>query len=273
IPYLETYNPQVKQLLWRMADGLGLDEEVLDKTVNEALVGCNFNREKGWVRLNRKAFLQLLTGLQQRIIRQAVFYLQEDLRDIDYLAVKRAIDFLNNPTSTNRIDLMAGLLVQAEEDDFYIAYWNATLPLDNFPQIDHEMDVRKVRSYPLTNNWEMRLEVVKRPDLKQVRTNRDPFACWLDLEKITFPIIVRGYRAGERFTPMGMAGHSLKVSDYFTNNKVPRRARNQLPILVEREEILWLTHGPPAEGRGVTESTRRALKIFYSQKEITKKPK
>ncbi len=50
---------------------------------------------------------------------------------------------------------------------------------------------------------------------------------------------LRNFRPGDRFRPLGMAGHK-KLKDLFIERKVPRSRRRTLPLLLVGEEILWV---------------------------------
>ncbi len=53
------------------------------------------------------------------------------------------------------------------------------------------------------------------------------------------PITVRAFREGDRMAPLGMEG-SRKLQDIFTDLKLPRSLRTQVPVVVCRGEIIWL---------------------------------
>jgi tRNA(Ile)-lysidine synthase len=44
-------------------------------------------------------------------------------------------------------------------------------------------------------------------------------------------LYVRQWKQGDRFVPSGMSGHK-KLQDFFTDKKIPRHLRNQIPIIV-----------------------------------------
>ena len=46
---------------------------------------------------------------------------------------------------------------------------------------------------------------------------------------------------------MGLNGHSQKLSDFFTNAKLPKRARDRWPLLCAEEKIIWIPGYRPAE--------------------------
>jgi len=53
------------------------------------------------------------------------------------------------------------------------------------------------------------------------------------------PVSVRGWRPGDRFRPLGLAG-SKKLQDFFVDAKIPREARARVPLLVAGNRIAWV---------------------------------
>ena len=83
----------------------------------------------------------------------------------------------------------------------------------------------------------------------------------LDGEALELPLIVRGAVAGERLQPLGLEGHSLKLSDLFINRKLPQRARAGWPLVLSGGQVAWavgLRLGDPFK---VNEFTRRVVHL------------
>jgi tRNA(Ile)-lysidine synthase len=51
---------------------------------------------------------------------------------------------------------------------------------------------------------------------------------------------MRARRPGDRFEPLGMGGRSMKVSDFFINEKLPQRARDAWPLLCSGDTVVWV---------------------------------
>lgn len=49
---------------------------------------------------------------------------------------------------------------------------------------------------------------------------------------------LRTRRAGDRFRPKGMNGHSRKLKDWMIDRKIPRQLRKQIPLLCADGEII-----------------------------------
>jgi tRNA(Ile)-lysidine synthase len=50
---------------------------------------------------------------------------------------------------------------------------------------------------------------------------------------------VRNFRAGDRFIPFGLEG-TQKLKKYFIDHKIPREQRWRIPLVISRDEILWI---------------------------------
>ncbi|NOS68393.1 MAG: tRNA lysidine(34) synthetase TilS, partial [Verrucomicrobia bacterium] len=63
---------------------------------------------------------------------------------------------------------------------------------------------------------------------------------FFDADKIGSWIVLRHWRAGDRFQPIGME-HSVKLQDWFTNRKIPLAERRKLVLATTASgEIFWI---------------------------------
>ena len=80
-----------------------------------------------------------------------------------------------------------------------------------------------------------------------------------DADRVGPRISLRHWRAGDRFQPIGMSG-SVKVQDFLTNQKIPRRRRHVLALGVSSAgEVFWLEGQRISERFKLTENTNRRL--------------
>ena len=61
----------------------------------------------------------------------------------------------------------------------------------------------------------------------------------MDYGRVKFPIVIRNFREGDRFKPMGMEG-TKKLKDFFIDNKIPKSIRRQIPLLLFNDRIAWV---------------------------------
>jgi tRNA(Ile)-lysidine synthase len=87
------------------------------------------------------------------------------------------------------------------------------------------------------------------------QTGREIF----DAEKIGNKIILRHWRAGDRFLPIGLKS-AVKLQDLFTNRKIPRERRRELILATTAVgEIFWVEGLRISENFKLTPQTKRRL--------------
>ena len=83
---------------------------------------------------------------------------------------------------------------------------------------------------------------------------------WFDADRIGPQAVLRHWRAGDRFQPVGM-DHPVKLQDLFTNQKIPREHRHRLVVAATAAGEIWWVEGLRISERfKLTPSTRRRLK-------------
>ncbi len=80
-----------------------------------------------------------------------------------------------------------------------------------------------------------------------------------DMDALDFPMTIRNFRLGDRFTPLGMAG-TQKLKKYFINNKVSKEERARCPILLSRGKIVWIAGHRMDDSAKITPLTKNVLK-------------
>ncbi len=88
----------------------------------------------------------------------------------------------------------------------------------------------------------------------------DPRVASIDREKIRLPLIVRRWKEGDYFCPLGMKSRK-KLSDYFIDNKFSRIRKEETMILESDGDIVWVMGERLDDRFRVTESTKTVLRI------------
>jgi len=84
-------------------------------------------------------------------------------------------------------------------------------------------------------------------------------AC-LDADKISFPMIIRKWKHGDNFYPLGMK-QKKKLSDYFVDNKYSVLEKEHCRILESEGKIVWIINDRIDNRFMITKSTKNVLII------------
>jgi tRNA(Ile)-lysidine synthase len=88
-------------------------------------------------------------------------------------------------------------------------------------------------------------------------------AC-LDLKKLEFPLLVRKWKSGDYFQPLGMTGFK-KISDFLIDEKIPVHQKENTWLLCSGQKVVWVM-GHRIDNRfKISEETRQVLKIEIRQ--------
>jgi tRNA(Ile)-lysidine synthase len=86
----------------------------------------------------------------------------------------------------------------------------------------------------------------------------------IDLEPVSVPLFVRAPEPGDRFEPLGMAGRSMALADFFRGRHVKREERAHTPLVCDQAGIIWVVAHRIADRVKVNEKSRRMLRLRWS---------
>ncbi|HPF52209.1 MAG TPA: tRNA lysidine(34) synthetase TilS [Draconibacterium sp.] len=84
-------------------------------------------------------------------------------------------------------------------------------------------------------------------------------AC-IDAGKVNFPLLIRKWKQGDYFQPIGMQGMK-KVSDFFIDQKIPLHEKEDTWLLCSGKKIVWIMGQRLDERFKITSETKQVLKI------------
>ena len=264
IPTLESYNPRFREVLWRTSRSLAGDYEVLSHVLDGEWKTCVVHENANFIAFDSAALNKRPVGLQRNLIRRAIERIRPEDLDLSYATLERAARFISEEIHRARMDLTGGLHLLREGTLIYIVSGNITLPIERWPQMPHENQTIPLKipgSVTLSGGWRLSCERwnIASLALEQARANDNPFQVWLDVKGISDTLELRVRQEGDRFEPLGMDGHVVKISDFFINVKLPQRARDRWPLLCMGEKVVWVPGYRPAHPFRLTNSTRQAM--------------
>ncbi|MFP3897221.1 MAG: tRNA lysidine(34) synthetase TilS [Anaerolineales bacterium] len=269
LPHLETYNPNIRRALRRMADVIAADHEVLRQLRDETWprVVCRESDEA--ILYDLEEFQKLSLGLRRSLLRQGIHRLRFSLRDIEWGHIDDAITLIDGGEVGSMIDLPRGLCLRLTYSDILLADEDYRLPRRDRPRVREPVPVPLPgrRALP-ARGWVFETCFIRVWDLPPGwDEEQHPHTAYLDAARVTAPLVLRPRREGDRFVPLGL-DHSQKVSDFMINVKIPRRERDTIPLLTCEGKIIWIVGWRLDARYAVTPETKRVLvtKVYEEER-------
>jgi len=120
----------------------------------------------------------------------------------------------------------------------------------NFPGISSAKNVKISESYEISS---------------------DPHIACLDSQKVSFPVIIRKWKPGDFFYPLGM-NQKKKLSDYFIDKKYSIFDKENIFILESDKKIVWIIGDRIDDRFKITSSTKKGLLLKSKRKALIIKP-
>ncbi len=250
LPELAAINPDVVRSVGRFAE-VAVDMHEIERFVAERLWSDICEREQvSSLRLARERVVALPLGVQSIVLREAMRRARGDLRGIGYSHVVASRRLAGGAIDGGELLLpRLRILVTRTSIDFLAAArppsepWQTPLPIGS----------TTIAAAGLSFD----VSIVTR-DEAPAAPSRDPWEEMADADAVSFPLVARSRRDGDRFAPLGM-GEDVRLKSFLINARVPAEARTRLALVCDREKIVWVAGVRLSDHVKLRSSTRRVL--------------
>lgn len=254
LPLLETFNPGVVSVLSRQAAILREEHQYLDGVAKAALESVEVDRTKRRVEWSRPRLLTFPVSIQRRMILLTLGVLCDEPRSSGFEAVDTLLQHIVHGTSGSSVRF-AGLDVVREYDR--VTFVKAGLHRGLQGQWCC------VWSFPGSIRWPVTGQTIEGriKATKAIPSRRNDSVAYLDADQFSHELVIRSWKPGDYFFPYGMGGRRKKLQDFFSDEKVPRSERSNVPLVVAPEGILWVGGYRSDHRFRVTEETRHVAVV------------
>ena len=265
LPLLETYNPNIREVLRRTADVVAAEAEILRGETQQAWRETAISDSNIAVTFRLGAWRNLPPAMQRATLREAIRRLRPSLRNINFVHVDDAVSQVNAARTGARASLPQRLMLSVGYDTFTIANAGYVPDLPDWPLLEVGTQIVRVTLPGITplpgSEWSLETVALDKWS-DEVFANPDPWTAYLDGEAAGFTLSIRTRAPGDEFHPQGMPS-PLRLTNWMTNVKIPRRVRDRLPLVVAGERIAWVTGHRIGQPFTIKASTRRILRLSF----------
>lgn len=265
MPLLRTFNERGVEHVWQLSQLAGAEDAFLEKAAEMAKEEAQRSQGQDYVIFDEQAFQRLNLALQRRLLRAWVAELQQNVRDISFEAIEKALVYLGDLKRSGTCQLLDGMWLNRFSDSQMALYLSSADFSPELPLLAGKQQIELVCPgiTPLNQYWQIEANWIDRGGLSFAT---DEWTALVDAEKCSVGLRLTSGDSAERLSYLGNGEHTLKLGDLFTDKKVFRPARPRWPVVRCGEEILWVPGLKRARIALVNERTHKILKLHVSRK-------
>jgi len=222
------------------------------------------------VRIDADVFVALHSEMQVEILRRVLSMLDCGQQSINRCHFQRIIDRTRKPKAGKILELPGQVRVWYQ---YGALVFTTNMPDQN--AINQTGPLRiKVPGQTKFADYTITAQIVGADEVIPFTLGRSgphkPKRCCgadtecFDLDKLHGVLIVRSRSKGDRFVPFGQTGHK-KVGKFLTDQRIDKSVRNNVLIIADEQQIVWVWPVRISEIGRVTEDTKRVLKLSVTQ--------
>ena len=245
------YNPAIEAALARSAEIIQGEDQLLDEQAESAYRMALRYEGKRKIILDEKAVFGYHIALQRRIFKTAFFQLQGRARALDERSISRMESLRLTPAGV--VQMSSDISVHRSSPWLILSrptpFFESEVAVPGITEIAEIGAVLETRIRPAGR--------VRRNELSS-----DPYRACFDYDALPGGLILRNRRRADRFRPFGLDG-TQKISDLFINLKIPRPLRDEIPLLLGGQAILWVVGLRTAQSTAVTHRAKTVLDVTF----------
>jgi tRNA(Ile)-lysidine synthase len=256
LPLLLEYQPRLIEHLGQLADILNSENEYMERQAEDWVEKEGRQGADGEISVPLPSFKALSPPLRNRATRYLINKIGKKLRRIDYDHIQSILRLAKSDHPQGAIDLPQSLTVEKRYNALRFTAVKRQKPQEFCELIEcpgtfflGAID-RSITLVEVDVDGNMKLE-------------NSQWIAHLDAGKIHYPLVVRNFRPGDRFIPLGMTGHK-KIKDFFIDLKIPSEMRASIPIIVSQNIPVWICGYRIDDRFKVTPVTKKILKVNIS---------
>ena len=258
IPYLEKYNPQIKDGLLKLAQLSKENSEYIREQTRSILKQIS-KRLPYAMRIDLTKLLIYPKVLHNHVLREAIRQVAVAPPNLNYSNMEEICKIISSRRANLFLYLPSGLKIVKEYKSLFIGKGDSSkisIPKNSYHYLFEKQGEFHIPEIEKT----IYIDYIKKNDNSLLKFD-DSSRIYLDGDKIKFPMILRTRKKGDRFFPFGMKKEK-KLKDFFIDEKIPLGERDRIPILVTQTgKILWIVGYRRSNLGIITKDTPRIMRI------------
>lgn len=234
---LEEINPKAVVHISQMSDKIAEIWEYMEAEMESYKKKCLKQREETWI-VEKEAFDGIPEPLKKDTARRILAEICGKEKDITAVHVENFLILMKRQVGRQ---MMFPYGVQAEKEYEGICFRKGR------------------RQKEKEKKMQMRINIFPR-ESGQKNWPEKPYTKWFDYDIIKSRPVLRNRESGDYIT-IDRQGNRQKIKRFFINEKIPQEKRNQIPLIADGSEIMWVIGYRQNSAYQITENTKMIMEI------------
>ena len=260
-PRLEEIQPDFRE---RITDTLALledEDEILESVTDEAWHAA-VKSEDGQTTLSAFEISALPKAVARLVMRRWLSNHGGQLR-LSHRLLDSLVDLCQDQNGSSSISLADDLQVERQYDRLLLVAMGSnagsTVPQPVVLPLPGKADF---------GDYVIEAAEISRRDVSDEEiTSLGPMEALVDSQVLSLPLVVRSWRAGDRFNPLGFQG-TKSIQDLFTDEKIPKNERGHIPVVTDAIGIVWVCGLRISENFKVVPGSGRLIRLNAARRKI-----
>ncbi len=219
LPLLEQINPDIKKSLNTLSKIAISESEIIDEYISKISEDLYDNNT-----IKTPIYKTLSKPVQQKIIYNLIYNSEFDYTMETIINICNFIELTLSENKPSKFSLNKNNWIYADKNIIEI--------IKEPQKTDETIEIKTIGEYSLAGNI---FKIDKAKDYKKTNTERKIYADLSDFDKL----YIRTRRDGDIIQPLGSSGHT-KLKKYLMSKNIPQHRRDELLLLTDGKEILWV---------------------------------
>lgn len=272
IPYInKEFKVNMIDSLCRIASISSRENDLIENLAAQAYKDCLEYEETDIVKMHREKLINLHPALLHRVLRMAAEKVRGNLKGIENVHIESMACLAERGRTGACVELPGGLRAGTEYDIMSVYLQKEEQSGENFGKFEKKVNIPGITEAEAFGGV-LKAEMLPKNavlDKQELEKNKgsgyNSLVQFFDYDKIKVGINIRNRREGDYFKPLKSKG-TKKLKEYFIDNKIPRRKRDEIPLICAGKEVIWIIGHKISDNYKATDNTKNVLKLEWTKK-------
>lgn len=259
----EDYNAGIVETLGQTAILLQDENQYLNEQASIAFKEV-VEKEEHHFKLDKTRFCKFPVALQRRVIKLILYYLVPDFPEWKFTHIENVRELIQEDNPHAKYHLPLGIRVKRIYNSIHIGFMKTELSGEEERIVpgSYRIEIPGI-TYIDSLHLKVHTEVLDASGIDDSLRGKDATSSqiWFDYDCLnSSSLYIRVKRPGDRIKLLGMSGNK-KIKGLLNEAKIPLDSRENWPVLVKGDTILWAIGLRRSDACLVNHKTKRILRI------------